>query len=135
MVMLCLLWSGSGCAVDCKSPQNAASAECTVLGDLVDCAKALEPAVVTAAKADLEAAIGGADLGALPAAVEAQLEDLAVKYGGCVIAQVFAGYIAPGSLVVSGGVHFTAAAARTEFAVLRNRLWPGRSFKTPGGTL
>jgi len=101
---------------DCKAPANATSAECSIINALIDCTSAdANPAAVQQVEADI-AAKNWADL-----------ELLAVKYGACVVAEAFSGHFDPQKKL--------PAELETQYAVLRNKIWPGKGVKTKGGTL
>lgn len=133
-VVLFLLICGLAChsPLDCADPANASSAECNVINAVIDCAGADASAAV---KAEIATDITTKNWG--------DLEILGLKYGGCVVAEVFADYIggaSTGSGSAAAAVALkpgapTADEAKAQYAALRVKLWPGKKFKTKSGAL
>lgn len=141
-IALCFVFawiSGCGAAIDCKQPENASTAKCTIINSVIDCGKAIAPDAESAAISDLNELIkkatgsnGVVDL----SVVEMQLESLGIKYGGCTVASLFAHFTSGKVGAVAGaGPTIPPEAAKQEFNLLRARLWPGYGFHTAGGDL
>jgi hypothetical protein len=142
VIALCLFLlaiAGCGAATDCTKPENASSAKCTVINSVLQCTGAVLPAAEASASKDLNdllAKARGADGTVDLSTVETQLEDLGIKYGGCVMADLFSRFTS-GKVGASptGGPNLAPETAKQEFNLLRARLWPGRAFQTEGGQL
>lgn len=88
---------------NCKDPQNATTAKCTVVEATVECGGTAVDALVTEQGPGLEQALGSAILsdGSIDYdAAAPTLENYAVKFGMCFVTKVF------GNL---GNLHFAAA--------------------------
>lgn len=142
LLSLCLsliMIAGCGAAAECTKPENASSAKCTAINTLLQCGDVVKPDVEASAAKELDALLAkarGADGGMNMSAVRPQLEDLAIKYGGCVIATVFSRFTS-GKLLAgeNGTTGLAPESAKQEFNLLRAKLWPGRGFQTEGGQL
>lgn len=146
VVTLCagtVLLLDSCSSVDCKDPKNAGSAACVVKDALVTCAKAeVEQGIADHGQEikDAIAKITNPDGSINKSGVLGALKDLGLKYGGCVVAAVFEGYVlgtAKSSSSGSGSAVAVATpdAARQAFGDLAKDLWPGKKYQLPSGTV
>lgn len=135
---LAIVPSCSGSA--CTGPQNTASPGCTAEDAVVTCAGGSpEGAVVKygpVVAALIESAPRSPDGSVNYLAIWTQLEDVAVKYGGCVIADVFASILAHLTSVGSGSaVEGSHVGAKEAFEKLRASKLGGKHFKTAHGEI
>jgi len=141
LVLLGCMSALPSCGADCKDPKNANSAQCIVEGAVVDCTGVSSlPSAVAVVEPIIVQLITSArqpDGSINWVAIEQQIVDLALKYGTCVVAQVWndlMGKINP-SIAGSGAADLKLSPAdlKTEFDRIRARVAPGRTFAIPGG--
>jgi|SRR5271154_149685 len=133
-------------SVNCADPNNARNATCIAEQALTDCTGLDVTSVTAPASTTVRGHIEGARAldGTINwSSIETQLENDVIKFGGCVLANVFSDLIygvptsGSGSAVAGPGsaAPLPTAGAQAEFTRLRAKIFPGRTFKTAGGVL
>lgn len=125
--------------VDCKDPKNAGSAGCVIEKAVVDCTGGdvtaavakYGPVVTDIVKSAPRKTDGSIDWGSIASKIEQAAKD----YGVCVVASVFSHYVLGKVTAEQGSGAINKDDAKAGFDQLRNQLWPGKTFKTPDGTL
>lgn len=130
---------------NCKGPENSASPGCVAQDAVVTCAGGSPEGAVVKYGPEVAGLIENAPR--LPdgsvnwPAIEVQLEDAAAKYGGCVLADVFAQITSRVFKVGSAGAGSSSAprippgGAKEAFEKLRASKLGGKRFATPHGEI
>ncbi len=125
-----ILIAPSCSSVNCKDPANASNATCVTGKILADCTGASIQSAVTTYGPAIEDAIRNHD--------DAALELDAIRWGGCVVSEVFSKFVFSKMAMPAGSGSsstVTPADARERFDRLRAKMWPTTTFKTDGGSL
>ena len=146
VVAIAIMQTSCG-SLNCQDPKNAGNVACVIENGVVDCTGVSSlPSAVAVVTPIVEKIVASAQQpdGSFKwsSSIEQQIVDLALQYGMCVVAEVWDQLTSPspaagsGSALVARASPSSAetAALTDEFNRIRERVAPGRKFKTSRGT-